>query len=161
MIHESGRWSDAHKRWFFFPRKLSRRPYDEVADEKKCCNLFLSVGEDFAEESVLLRTMVLDDAAGTTAGTGTAAVSSVDSDDDLLNRGLLPLRGCSDFFFVPGSADCHLFVLRTEETIAGDVESFASVVDLSGAVLLPEARVGAAGRKFEGVCCLGDGGVPE
>jgi len=27
------------------------------------------------------------------------------------------LRGCSDFLFVPGSNDCHLFVIRTEETL--------------------------------------------
>ena len=30
MIHESGRWSDVHQKWFFLPRKLSRESYDEV-----------------------------------------------------------------------------------------------------------------------------------
>ena len=30
LIHESGRWSDVHNRWFFMPRKMSRESYDEV-----------------------------------------------------------------------------------------------------------------------------------
>ena len=42
MIHESGRWSDVHLRWFFMPRKLSREPYDEVRDASKCVSLLLA-----------------------------------------------------------------------------------------------------------------------
>ena len=30
MIHEAGRWSAVHGMWLFAPRKLSRKPYDEV-----------------------------------------------------------------------------------------------------------------------------------
>ena len=72
-VHEAGRWSDVHNRWFFFPRKLSRETYDEKgeasergsegvreggsnpppshlppsspADEQKCCNLFMSADQ--------------------------------------------------------------------------------------------------------------------
>jgi hypothetical protein len=31
--------------------------------------------------------------------------------------GFSELRGCSDFFFVPGTRDCHIFLMRTEETL--------------------------------------------
>jgi hypothetical protein len=59
--------------------------------------------------------------------------------------------GCSDFFFIPGTKDTHLFAIRTEETRAGDVLTFASVLDLEGNVLMAEKQV-ANNRKFEGVC---------
>ena len=120
-IHESARWSEVHKRWFFFPRKLSREAYDEVKDEKKCCNLMMSCDANF--EDVVVKPMLT----------------------------FMLLRGCSDFFFVPGTNDCHIFAIRTEETIAGDVLTFASVFDLEGTVLLEEKQV-ASNRKFEGVC---------
>ena len=35
MIHESGRWSDVHQKWFFLPRKLSRQSYDEVRSPER------------------------------------------------------------------------------------------------------------------------------
>ena len=60
------------------------------------------------------------------------------------------LRGCSDFLFVPGSNDCHIFVIRTEETLEGVLSTYASVIDLEGKVLMPEA-VFQTERKFEGV----------
>lgn len=40
------------------------------------------------------------------------------------------LRGCSDFLFVPGTNDCHLFVIRTEETLEGAITTYGSVIDL-------------------------------
>jgi soluble calcium-activated nucleotidase 1 len=123
MIHESGRWSDIHQRWFFFPRKLSRELYDEVVDEKKCCNLMISCDADFSAESVVVQPVLA----------------------------FMQLRGCSDFFFIPGTNDTHIFATRTEETIAGDVLTFASVIDLEGNVLMTERQV-AGDRKFEGVC---------
>lgn len=59
------------------------------------------------------------------------------------------LRGCSDFIPVPGTNDCHLFVLRTEETLDNVISSYGSVVDLEGNVLMPEIKI-SAGGKFEG-----------
>lgn len=125
MIHEAGRWSDVHKKWLFFPRKLSRQPYDEVIDEAKCCNLMLCC----------------DDAFDATTTIAKPALT------------FLPLRGCSDFLYVPGTNDSHLFVIRTEETIDGDVGTFCSVIDLAGKVLMPEVLFGK-GRKFEGCCVI-------
>ena len=67
----------------------------------------------------------------------------------------LPLRGCSDFIFVPGTNDTHIFVIRTEETIDGEVSTYCSVIDVAGTVLMPETQF-AKQRKFEG-CCVIDG----
>lgn len=47
MIHESGVWSDVHKKWFFLPRRSSQDPYDEVHDEYKGTNLLLTADESF------------------------------------------------------------------------------------------------------------------
>ena len=58
----------------------------------------------------------------------------------------------ADFFFVPGTNDTHIFMTRTEESEEG-VLTFASVVDLSGAVLMEEHEI-AKNRKFEGACLL-------
>ena len=129
-VHEAGRWSEVHKRWFFFPRKLSREPYDEKADEQKCCNLFISADEEFNTTSVI-------------------AAPRLD---------FLRLRGCSDFLFIPGTMDTHLFVTRTEEVDDGGVKTFASVIDLAGNTLMEETVIKSE-RKFEGVAII-DGAYP-
>ena len=67
----------------------------------------------------------------------------------------LPLRGCSDFLYVPGTNDSHIFVIRTEETIDGEVGTFCSVIDIAGKVLMPEMLFGKQ-RKFEGCCLIAD-----
>ena len=55
MIHEGARWSDVHSKWFLLPRKLSREPYDEIKDTKKCVNLMMAAPEGVADgEQVLL-----------------------------------------------------------------------------------------------------------
>ena len=127
MIHESARWSDVHKKWLFFPRKLSRQPYDEVIDEAKCCNLMLACGDDFKAETTIAKPALT----------------------------FLPLRGCSDFLYVPGTNDSHIFVIRTEETIDGEVGTFCSVIDIAGKILMPEVLFGKQ-RKFEGCCLIAD-----
>ena len=67
----------------------------------------------------------------------------------------LALRGCSDFIYVPGTNDCHVFVTRTEETLEGDLSTYASVIDLQGNVLMAEFKFGIE-RKFEGVSVVND-----
>jgi soluble calcium-activated nucleotidase 1 len=124
MIHEGGRWSDVHGAWLFMPRKLSRERYDEVVDAAKCVNLMLTCPDPPAPD-----------------GANVALGEYLEFCD---------LRGCSDFLFVPGSNDCHIFVIRTEETLEGVLSTYASVIDLEGKVLMPEA-VFQTERKFEGV----------
>ena len=77
MIHEGGRWSDVHQKWFFIPRKFSREAYDEVKDAAKCNNLMMCCPDevDASGDSVLMQPYLTK------------------SD----------LRGCSDFIFVPGA----------------------------------------------------------
>jgi soluble calcium-activated nucleotidase 1 len=127
MIHESARWSDVHQMYFFMPRKLSRAPYDEVADAAKCVNLMLAAPENPSEDgSDVIMQPYLD---------------------------FSELRGCSDFFFIPGTGDCHIFVLRTEETLDNVISTYASVIDVEGNILMPEFQL-ALNRKFEGACLL-------
>jgi soluble calcium-activated nucleotidase 1 len=131
MIHESGRWSDVHQMWFFMPRKLSRQPYNEVIDAGKCVNLMLASPEPIAEDgsSVILQKYL----------------------------GFLEQRGTSEFLFVPGTNDCHLFILRTEESFDGVMSTFASVIDLEGHLLMAEVVIGNK-RKFEGAAWVGNWG---
>lgn len=53
MIHESGVWSDVHKKWFFLPRRCSSEPYNEVADEKRGCSVIISADEDVYDVKVV------------------------------------------------------------------------------------------------------------
>jgi soluble calcium-activated nucleotidase 1 len=129
MIHESCRWSDIHQKWFFLPRKASRELYDEIKDASKCVNLMMA-----AEDGI------------TESDGGKVLMQPYLSKSDL--------RGCSDFLFVPGTNDTHLFVIRTEESLEGVITTFASVVDLEANVLLEECEI-AQDRKFEGAAWVG------
>jgi len=129
IIHESARWSDVHGQWLFLPRKSSRQPYDEVKDAHKCVNLMMCAPE----------------------GLGEAQGDKVALKDYLTKS---DLRGCSDFLFVPGTNDCHLFVVRTEETLEGAITTYCSVIDLAANVLMGEMTL-AADRKFEGAAWVG------
>ena len=46
----------------------------------------------------------------------------------------LALRGCSDFIYVPGTNDCHVFVTRTEETLEGYPNNFGKRSELGPAL---------------------------
>ena len=132
MIHESGRWSDYHKRWFFLPRKMSREPYDEIIDRSKCVNLMFTLPEPPLTTPLAPHEIGMQDILGCTGGK----------------------RGCSDFLFIPGTHDCHIFILRTEETIEDEINTYASVIDLEGRTLMAECLVGK-NRKFEGAAWMG------
>lgn len=85
MIHESGAWSDVHKKWFFLPRRCSHGRYNETTDETMSCNVLLTADENFVDIKVI------------TVGD------------------LVPIRGFSSFKFLPGSQDSVLVALKTEE----------------------------------------------
>ena len=44
LIHESGAWSDIHRKWFFLPRRASTKTYEEEADERRATNLMITAG---------------------------------------------------------------------------------------------------------------------
>ena len=127
MIHEGARWSDVHKKWFFLPRKMSRQPYDEVIDAGKCNNLMIACPDGSKEGSeVIMKPYLMK----------------------------YNTRGCSDFLFVPGTNDCHIMMIRTEESLDNVVSTYASVIDLEANVLMDETLV-ASERKFEGAAWVG------
>jgi len=85
IIHESGVWSDVHKKWFFLPRRASPEQYDEVADERRATNLLFSASEDF--HLVQVQRM----------------------------GPYHPTHGFSSFKFVPGTKDSIIIALKSEE----------------------------------------------
>jgi len=53
MIHESGVWSDVHRRWFFLPRRCSKEQYNESLDERRGCNVLLSADNNMYDVVVV------------------------------------------------------------------------------------------------------------
>jgi soluble calcium-activated nucleotidase 1 len=47
LIHEAVAWSPQQRRWYVLPRRVSREPYDDVADERRGSNVVLVADEDF------------------------------------------------------------------------------------------------------------------
>ncbi|KAL1116325.1 hypothetical protein AAG570_005820 [Ranatra chinensis] len=85
MLHESGVWSDVHRRWFFLPRRMSKLNYDENEDERRGTNVLLTADEDFRDIKVVY-------------------VGEV-----------LPTHGFSSFKFIPGTNDEVIVALKTSE----------------------------------------------
>ncbi|CAL1533529.1 unnamed protein product [Lymnaea stagnalis] len=85
IIHESGVWSDVHKKWFFLPRRASTETYDEVKDERRATNLMFIVDENF--ENIEVR-----------------KIGPVN-----------PTHGFSSFKFIPGTEDSIIVALKSEE----------------------------------------------
>ena len=85
--------------WFFLPRKLCRDAYN--IDSATFTTLIMAVAE--SDDATAWEDWVTND----------------DGDGVLVQQaplGGFPLRGVSDFNFIPGTGDCHIFVLRTEVT---------------------------------------------
>lgn len=49
MIHESGVWSQIHKRWFFLPRRCSVMSYNETLDERRGCSVLITANEEMED----------------------------------------------------------------------------------------------------------------
>ena len=49
LLHEAVAWSPHHRKWYVFPRRVSREPYDDVSDEKRGSNLIVMASHDFKE----------------------------------------------------------------------------------------------------------------
>ncbi|XP_075232064.1 soluble calcium-activated nucleotidase 1 [Lycorma delicatula] len=85
MIHESGIWSAIHNKWFFLPRRLSKKQYDEVEDERRSTNILLIADENFTNIEV-------------------KHIGEV-----------IPTHGYSSFKFIPGTSDQIIVALKSEE----------------------------------------------
>ena len=47
MIHEAVLWSPVNRVWVFLPRRMSKEPYEETADELRGANTIFTVSEDY------------------------------------------------------------------------------------------------------------------
>ncbi|KAK7113600.1 hypothetical protein V1264_012859 [Littorina saxatilis] len=85
IIHESGVWSEIHRKWFFLPRRASKERYEEKADESRGTNLLFVADEHFQDVKV-------------------KAIGTVS-----------PTHGFSSFKFVPGTDDTVIVALKSQE----------------------------------------------
>ncbi len=112
MIHESGVWSDIHKKWFFLPRRASKERYEETPDERRGTNIMFQTDENFQNIETSL------------VGT------------------LNPTHGFSSFKFIPGTQDSIIVALKSEENEGIPVASYIMVFTIEGHILLDETRIG-------------------
>ncbi|KIH63510.1 Apyrase [Ancylostoma duodenale] len=124
MTHEAVQWSDVHSKWFFLPRKALTTMYDEKADEKKGTNLLITADESFNIFEIV-------------------RVGPLDH----------PERGFSAFSFVPGTNDNLIMALKSTEMDGRAPESFATVFDIRGQILMKDQKLGN-NYKFEGIFFL-------
>lgn len=97
IIHESGTWSEIHKKWFFLPRRASHEKYNDVDDEHRATNMFITADEAFTDVHV------------STLGE--------------LNK----YKGFSSFKFLPNSHESIIVAIKSEEIegkIASYIEAF-------------------------------------
>ncbi|VDL72792.1 unnamed protein product [Nippostrongylus brasiliensis] len=121
MIHEAVQWSDVHQKWFFLPRRASNEKYTEAEDETRGTNLLVECNPSFS----------------------TCKAIRV---GDLAH----PARGFSAFQFIPETGDELIVALKSEEKDGKPVNSYVTVFDRSGKVLLPDTSLNAP-YKFEGL----------
>ena len=110
------------KKWVILPRRVSKEPYDEVADNTRGSNHLLLATEDFTH----VQYFQIGD--------------------------VTPIRGFSSFKFLPGSRDRIIVALKSEEHPDGRQSAYITVLSLEGdgKVLLPETEIPGA-RKYEGL----------
>lgn len=120
MIHESGAWSDVHRRWFFLPRRCSRERYNETRDEHMGCNFLISNDEAFQNIRAI----------------------------ELKRNGVPSTHGYSSFKFLPTTNDEIIIALSTEE-LNGKTSTFISAFTVEGEELMPETQI-PTNYKYEG-----------
>ena len=86
VIHEAIIWSNIHRKWFFLPRRISHQKYDDVKDETRGTNVFISCNEHFDQCNVK-RIGILD-----------------------------PVLGYSAMRFIPDTRDKWIVALKTKES---------------------------------------------
>ncbi|KEP63624.1 UNVERIFIED_CONTAM: apyrase [Hammondia hammondi] len=124
IIHEAVNWSDKLNRWVVLPRRVSREPYDDVKDERRGSNKLLLCSEDF---------------------------SNIDIVDIETPHPVDPRKGFSSFKFVPGTGDKVILAVKSlEDSTQNLQQSFLTIFDVSGRVLLPDTPFPHE-SKYEGV----------
>lgn len=85
LIHESAVYSSHHSKWYFLPRRASSTAYNEVEDERKGTNLFITADDSFTQVDV-------------------KTVGPVN-----------PTHGFSSFKFIPGTSDTIIVAIKSME----------------------------------------------
>ncbi|EYC11457.1 hypothetical protein Y032_0050g1924 [Ancylostoma ceylanicum] len=123
LTHEAVQWSDKLQRWLFLPRKASLTPYVESEDETKGANILIRGNVELTKFL--------------TVSIGGAEVKHPD-------------RGFSAFDFIPGTEDRLIVALKSKEVEGSDPESYITVFDIDGVVLLEDQKL-EGNYKFEGI----------
>ncbi|KAJ1372103.1 hypothetical protein KIN20_034172 [Parelaphostrongylus tenuis] len=121
LVHEAVQWSDKHKKWFFLPRKESQAKFDPIQDEKRGSNLLI-IGDEPLKNFEVVRIGKLTN----------------------------PERGFSAMEFVPGTDDKVIVALKSVEVANSPVESYITVFDIDGNILLKDQKLDDA-YKFEAI----------
>ncbi|CBZ55061.1 putative apyrase [Neospora caninum Liverpool] len=112
------------KKWVVLPRRVSEEPYDDVKDERRGSNKLLLCSEDF---------------------------TNIDVVDIQTPPPIDPRKGFSSFKFVPGTGDKVILAVKSLEDSSQDVQqSFVTIFDITGRVLLPDIPFPHE-SKYEGV----------
>ncbi|XP_067935997.1 apyrase apy-1-like [Watersipora subatra] len=111
MIHESGVWSNVHRRWYFLPRRASTKVYDDKLDERRATNILITCDETFADIQVV-------QPFGPPSET----------------------HGFSSFKFIPATSDRYILALKSEED-NGKIASYIMVLDLKGNMIMREKQI--------------------
>ena len=111
MIHESGVWSDIHRKWFFLPRRASTERYDDKLDERRAANILITCDETFTDINVI-------------KPFGPSSLT----------------HGFSSFKFIPGTKDEYILALKSEED-DGNTASYIMVFDLKGNMVMNEVKI--------------------
>lgn len=142
MIHESGVWSNIHKKWFFLPRRSSQSPYDEIADEYKGTNVLLIADENFDKINVRLLYFF-------NLCKRYLELHLIFFFFQVKNIGVVnPTRGFSTFKFLPITNDYVIAALKSEE-FNGTCATYITVFTIDGEILLPDKKI--ADLKYEGL----------
>nr|AEP27181.1 apyrase-3 [Heligmosomoides bakeri] len=111
LTHEAVQWSKVHHRWFFIPRRHSKKIYDEEADERRGSNKIISADENF-DDFYTIDIGALKDRK----------------------------RGFSAFAFIPGTCDELALGIKSVE-FKGTTESYITAFDLMGNIYLEDQRL--------------------
>lgn len=121
-MHESGVWSEVHKKWFFLPRKASKEKYESEHDEHSGANVLITCDETFTKIEAV-------EPFGPTSTNTT--------------------HGFSSFKFVPGTNDQYIIALKSTE-VGDSTDSYVMVFDLNGNLMMEETKL-EGDFKYEGL----------
>lgn len=124
VTHEAVIYSAVHKKWYALPRKISKEPYEESADEYKGSSIMVAVSEDFQNVEII------------------NILTSFASDKR---------RGFSAASFLPNSNDDVIVALKTVELGKENIqETYITMFKINGEVIVDDTLI-SNNHKYEGL----------